>query len=183
MGRCKNLDSLNPLLSYASRLFWASILCFSHILSSLGLTMEWLQPDGCWMAGILLLPECPSGSGTHGKVLESLMIVTSLFIDTAGNISFLRVMLNPSISKWSHVRPQLTPSPNPFPSYLGESKFLRPNETRFLLQWSEVALKLSVWSTDFSWAVRRGERPLLEFWDIHVPRALVWDLQVSGAGC
>ena len=47
-------------------------------------------------------------------------------------------------------------SPSPFPSYFGESKFLRPNETRLLLQWSEVALKLSVWSTDFSWAVRRG---------------------------
>ena len=43
---------------------------------------EWLQPSGFWMAGIVL-PACPGG-------LESLMTVTSSFIDMAGNTPFLK---------------------------------------------------------------------------------------------
>ena len=43
---------------------------------------EWLQPERGWMVGVVLLPGCP------GR-LELMMILTSLFIDTAGNTPFL----------------------------------------------------------------------------------------------
>ena len=42
---------------------------------------EWLQPYGCQMAQVLLLPGCPGRP-------ESLMPVTSLCTDSAGNAPF-----------------------------------------------------------------------------------------------
>ena len=41
--------------------------------------------DGCQMAGIVL-PGHPPGSEIHTGGLESRMVVTSVFIDMAGNI-------------------------------------------------------------------------------------------------
>ena len=55
VGRCKSLGSLKAFLSYASPLSGVSILQFflsAHY-------REWLQPDGCWITGIILLPSCP----------------------------------------------------------------------------------------------------------------------------
>lgn len=87
---------------------------FSHILSSFGLTIDWLRPDGSWMAGILL-PGALRAQELHSEVLESMMIVTSLFVDTAGNISFSQSDAEPPLfPKQSHVLPQLTHSPSPF---------------------------------------------------------------------
>ena len=43
---------------------------------------EWLQPNGFWLASIVL-PGCLRG-------LESLITVTSSFIDMAGNTPFLK---------------------------------------------------------------------------------------------
>ena len=54
---------------------------FFYILSSSGLTLE----SGCTLMdarACVLLPECPGG-------LETLMTVTSLFTDMAGNTPFL----------------------------------------------------------------------------------------------
>ena len=48
------------------------------------------------MAGILLLPECPLA---HIGGLESLMTMTSLFTDSAGNIPFLRQETAPLVKK------------------------------------------------------------------------------------
>ena len=48
------------------------------------------------MAGILLLPECPLA---HSGGLESLMTMTSLFTDSAGNIPFLRQETAPLVKK------------------------------------------------------------------------------------
>ena len=61
MGGCKSLGSLKSFLSYASQLSGASILCFSHPELVRACCMEWLQPDVCWITGILLL-RCPRGS-------------------------------------------------------------------------------------------------------------------------
>ena len=47
---------------------------------------EWRQHDSCWISGILLFHGCPGG-------LESLMTVTFLFIDMAGNTPFLTIYI------------------------------------------------------------------------------------------
>ena len=79
MRRRKSLGSLKSLLSHAPQQSGASILCF-HILNLLGVhSREWLQSDGCQVAGILLLCECPQGWWTPTGVLQSLITVTSLF--------------------------------------------------------------------------------------------------------
>ena len=79
MRRCKSLGSLKSLLSHAPQQSGASILCF-HILNLLGVhSREWLQSDGCQVAGILLLCECPQGWWTPTGGLQSLITVTSLF--------------------------------------------------------------------------------------------------------
>ena len=67
---------------------WAQYHCLSHPELLRAHSREWLQSDGYQMPGILLL-ECPQDSGTHIGGLESLMSVTSLFTDMAGNIPFL----------------------------------------------------------------------------------------------
>ena len=65
-----------------------SFICISAIWSQYPVFFlnvrqrEWLQPEGCQIAGIVLLPVCP------GR-LESWMTVTSLFIDIVGNTPFL----------------------------------------------------------------------------------------------
>ena len=92
MERYKSLGLVKSFLTYASQLSWASILCFFHILSFLGAhPREWLvwQSNGYQIAGILLLLECPEGSGAHIGRLQSLMTVTSLFADKAGSSPFL----------------------------------------------------------------------------------------------
>ena len=66
--------SFHVHLSYLGRVSWGPHLEFFGAPCR-----EWLQPDGC--TGIL--PECPGG-------LESLMTVTSLVIDMAGNTPFLK---------------------------------------------------------------------------------------------
>ena len=78
MGRRKSLGLLKSVLSYASQLSGASIL-YSHpeFLKPHG--REWPQHD----LAAILLSECPEG-------LELVISVTSLFIDMAGNTSFLK---------------------------------------------------------------------------------------------
>ena len=68
MGKCKTLGSLKSFLWYAPQLSGASILC-SHILSFLRAHhREWMQSDGCQMAGILSFP---SFLRAHWLTLES----------------------------------------------------------------------------------------------------------------
>ena len=78
MGRNKSLGSLKSFLSYASQLFGVSNLHF-HTLSSSRLP---IGRDCSLVAArshsALLLPEHPGG-------LESLMTMTSLVFDMAGN--------------------------------------------------------------------------------------------------
>ena len=75
MARCKSLDSLKSFHSYASQLPGAN----QHPAIFLrAYCRECLQPLGCQITGVILLPECPGG-------LESMLNVTSLFIDMAGN--------------------------------------------------------------------------------------------------
>ena len=47
------------------------------------------SPDSCQIIGIFLQPECPEGSGSQMGGLQSLMTMTPLFTDVAGNIPFL----------------------------------------------------------------------------------------------
>ena len=55
MGRCQSLGTLKSSFWYAPHLSGASIPCF-HTLSFLRAHhKEWLQSDGCQMAGILFL--------------------------------------------------------------------------------------------------------------------------------
>ena len=61
MRRCRSLGSLKSLLSHAPQQSGASTLCV-HILNFLGVHhREWLQSDGCQVAGILLLRWVPPG--------------------------------------------------------------------------------------------------------------------------
>ena len=61
MRRCRSLGSLKSLLSHAPQQSGASTLCV-HILNFLGVhRREWLQSDGCQVAGILLLRWVPPG--------------------------------------------------------------------------------------------------------------------------
>ena len=70
-----------------------------HILSPLGAHVgSDCSPGGCWITG-LSPSSVPLGSGTHVGGLQSLMTVTSLFTDMAGNIPI------PSPSPWSGIRP------------------------------------------------------------------------------
>ena len=50
-----------------------------------------MQSDGHQMADILFLPEFPQGSQARIEGLQSLMAVTCLFTDMAGNIPFLTI--------------------------------------------------------------------------------------------
>ena len=59
MGRCKSLGSLKSFLSCASQLPGASVLCLLDPEFLSAHQREWLQPEGCQIAGIALLPECP----------------------------------------------------------------------------------------------------------------------------
>ena len=64
----------------------ACILYF-HILRFLRAHhREWLQSDGCYMAGILLLPEFPQCSPAHTGGLQSLMIDPLLLVRNLTNI-------------------------------------------------------------------------------------------------
>ena len=65
MGKCKNLGSLKSFLSYVSQLSGASILGFLHPEFLCAHHRVWLQPDGCQITGIGLLPLCPQGSEIH----------------------------------------------------------------------------------------------------------------------
>ena len=95
MGRCKSLGWLKSFLLQAFQLFCVSILCF-HILSSVGAyRREWLKPDDCQIAGSVLFPGCPEA---HTGRLQSLMPVTSLFTDTAGNTPSLKLSDAASLS-------------------------------------------------------------------------------------
>ena len=58
-GKCKSLGSLKPFLSCASQLPGASIVCFLDPEFLSAHQREWLQPEGCQITGISLLPECP----------------------------------------------------------------------------------------------------------------------------
>ena len=69
MRRGKSLDSLKSFFICVSAV-WGQSPVFHH--------REWLQPD----PSIVFLPGCPGE-------LESLMTVTSLFIDMARNTPFL----------------------------------------------------------------------------------------------
>ena len=105
MGRCKSRGWLNSLLLQASQLFCVNILCF-HILSSFGAyCREWLKPDDCQIAGIVLFPGCPQA---HTGRLQSLMTVTSLFTDMAGNspsLKFIRCCFSVSKGFEQHTLP------------------------------------------------------------------------------
>ena len=111
MGRCKSLGSLKSFLSYrcccsvaksyptlcdpmdCSMLGFPLLHCLPvqthvhwvHVHLSYGVSIlrdSSVQPNGCRMAGTVLLPCCPGG-------LESLITVTSLLIDIAGNTPLL----------------------------------------------------------------------------------------------
>ena len=77
---------------------WAIILCF-HSLGSptapgralQGSLQRMAAESGCYMAGILFLPESPQNSSAHVGRLQSLMTVASLFTDMIGNTPFLNV--------------------------------------------------------------------------------------------
>ena len=89
MGRCKSLGSLKslPFLSYASQLSGNSILCFSYPEFLRAHHRKWLQPNGCWLQGFFSFL---SVLRAHIERLQSLITVTSLFTDMAGNTPFLK---------------------------------------------------------------------------------------------
>ncbi|XP_043737882.1 uncharacterized protein LOC122680493 [Cervus elaphus] len=72
MGRCKSLGLLKAFFSYAPQLSGGSILRFDLICDLIFTSLvpqlmdhrEWLQPDSCWIAGIVL-PGCPLSSEIH----------------------------------------------------------------------------------------------------------------------
>ena len=74
---------------------FAEITCITCISATWGQYPEFLsahlreqlQPNGCPMADIVLLPGSPQGSEIGG--LELLLTVSSLFTNKAGNTSFL----------------------------------------------------------------------------------------------
>ena len=68
------------------------VSCFLTSSAPLGLMVGSGWSNSCWVVGILLLPECSSGSPAHIGGLELLMTVTSLFIDMAGNTPFLHTL-------------------------------------------------------------------------------------------
>ena len=84
MGRRRHLGSLKSFLSNVSQLSWGQYPVFSD--SELSRAHG---GSGCSLMTVrsqVLLPECPEG-------LESLMAVTSLFIDTAGSIPILTIYM------------------------------------------------------------------------------------------
>ena len=84
MGRRRHLGSLKSFLSNVSQLSWGQNPVFSD--SELSRAHG---GSGCSLMTVrshVLLPECPEG-------LESLMAVTSLFIDTAGSIPILTIYM------------------------------------------------------------------------------------------
>ena len=89
MGRYK-LGLLKSFLSYAPNLSGATTL-FSHpeLPFLKARCREWLQSDGCYKTGVLL----PFGFPPQAQKLtfgspKSLMAVTFLFTNVAGNTSF-----------------------------------------------------------------------------------------------
>ena len=90
MRRCKNLGSPKSCFWYAPQLSGASVLRFIRTSAIWGQYpavrilrahhRKWLQCDGCYMAGILLLPDFPQGSPAHHQWwLQSLVTVCLLF--------------------------------------------------------------------------------------------------------
>ena len=80
------------------------LICISAILgqwlafltsrASLGPTTgEWLQSEGCCMAGLLFFPVFPQGLLAHTRGLQSLMTMTCLFPDMTGNMPLLKASL------------------------------------------------------------------------------------------
>ena len=86
MGRCKSLGSLQSLLSNASQLSGASILCFSHPEFLSAHCREGLQSESVRQSRY---PSCPGG-------LESLMTMTSLFADKTEENPFFK-------AKWAFI--------------------------------------------------------------------------------
>ena len=78
MGRSKDLGSLKSFDMYLSYLGLVSCVFTSWVSSSM-VPQEWLQSDGCQMAGILcFLPKFPQGPlAHHWSWLQLLMAVTS----------------------------------------------------------------------------------------------------------
>ena len=70
MGRFKSLGSLKSFPSYSAQLSGGSMLWFSHSEFLSAHHREWLQPNGCQVAGILLLSE--RGFHMHCVALFSL---------------------------------------------------------------------------------------------------------------
>ena len=104
MGRCKSLGSLKSFPWSAPLLSGAGVLCF-HILSFLGAhPREWLQSDGCWMAGVLSFlsslraHQLPVSGGYNCWWLWH-----PLFTDMAGNIPFLICQLVILLFQATHV--------------------------------------------------------------------------------
>ena len=67
MGRFKSLGSLKSFPSYAAQLSGGSMLWFSHSEFLSAHHREWLQPNGCQVAGILLLSERGFHSSSDSK--------------------------------------------------------------------------------------------------------------------
>ena len=108
MRRCKSLDSLKSLLSYASQLSSASIQWFSHPELSWG--------RGCSLMALgsqVFSPWVPLGlASSLGQ--EFLMTMTSLFTDMAGNISWLKkILLSAPLSSayWASLVAQMVKNP------------------------------------------------------------------------
>ena len=59
--------------------YLGTCVLYLHIPSSLGAHhREWLQSDGSYMAGILLLPKFPQGSPAHTGGLQSARTMAAL---------------------------------------------------------------------------------------------------------
>ena len=87
MGRCKSLGLLKSFLSCASQLFGDSILCFPHLEFVSAHHTEWLQPDDCPIVPVSsFLIALRAQEITFGGP-QSLMTVTSVFVDMAGKYS------------------------------------------------------------------------------------------------
>ena len=62
MGGCKSLGLLKSFLSCASQQSGTRILSFSHPERLRAHRTEWLQPGGCQITGVVLLPQGPRSS-------------------------------------------------------------------------------------------------------------------------
>ena len=95
MGKCKSLASLKSFFSYASPFSGACILCFSHPEFFSAHCREWLQPDGYQIRQVFFsFPSALRAQEFTFEGPESLMIMTFLFIDMAGNIPFLNTHIS-----------------------------------------------------------------------------------------